>query len=97
MLIVWYFSEQYNIINSVYILLHPHLHCFICCFQSEDIADSIISFAHIEEKFPQLIILDIPGQKKYCHKIGPVTKEEVKRIAQDFRDGRLSMVPLQQH
>ena len=66
-------------------------------FQSEDIADSIIAFAHIEEKFPQLIILDIPGQKKYCHKIGPVTKEDVKAVAQDFRDGRLLMVPLQHH
>ena len=60
-------------------------------------ADSIIAFARIEEKFPQLIILDIPGQKKYCHKIGPVTKEDVKSIAQDFREGRLPMVPLQHH
>lgn len=65
--------------------------------ESEDMADSIIAFAHIEEKFPQLIILDIPGQKKYCHKIGPVTKEDVKRIAQDFREGRLPMMPLQHH
>ena len=62
--------------------------------QSEDIADSIIAFAQIEEKYPQLVIVDIPEQKKYCHPIGPITKEDVKQIAQEFKEGKLNMTAL---
>ncbi len=64
------------------------------CLQSDEIADSIASFAQLDDKRPLLVLLDIPEQKKYVHPAETITEETIKQLAADFKSGSVSMVPL---
>ena len=69
----------------------------MCTLQGDEIADSIMEFTQLEERYPQLVIVDIPEQKKYSLPASePLTPETVQRVVSEYRVGTLNMDTLRQ-
>jgi len=62
--------------------------------ESDELSDSLHFFAQLPEHNPKIIVLDIPGQQKYVHPEGPVTKDIIASIAADYKSGKLAFAPL---
>ncbi|KAI0215677.1 hypothetical protein LSAT2_032263 [Lamellibrachia satsuma] len=82
-----YRSEQRSSLGSPHEL--PHVHFLYEGSEGEQIADSIRSFAHLEDFSPLLAVLDVPSQRAYCHPSDKLSTDVVERLIADFKADKL--------
>lgn len=67
---------------------------FSFSFQSDEIADSIRSFAQLDGRKPLLAIVDIGERRTYTAQDDEISKETVDNLISKFKNCALDYVPL---
>ena len=57
--------------------------------QGEEIAGLIHNFAQLEDFSPQLVVLDVPNERVYCHPSDKMSTDVVERLIADFKADKL--------
>jgi len=69
----------------------------LCGLQSDEIADTLRSFAQLDNRKPLVAILDPTGQRVYTLPeitTGDITREDIEALISEFKEAAMSFDPL---